>query len=124
MDEVVDTKERVVAKLVIGALAWWMALAVGFVAVLADTSTTTPRELAPTVGVSPSSGVGSTGRGSTDMVERHVRMTNQMRVSVADAGMRARMAGDPMWQMRFNPAYIRAEEDYQRQMDRMLGRAP
>jgi hypothetical protein len=56
--------------------------------------------------------------------ERHARMTQQMRVADPDVRMQAWMRNDPMWQMMRSPAHIRAEEQRQAQIDRMLARSP
>ena len=48
----------------------------------------------------------------------HAGMTQQMRAG-GQAGV---MRSDPMWQMMRDPTHIRAEEAYQRDLDRMLGR--
>jgi hypothetical protein len=56
--------------------------------------------------------------------ELHVRMTQKMRVADPDARMQTRMQADPMWQMMRSPAHIRAEEERQAQIDRMLARSP
>jgi hypothetical protein len=54
----------------------------------------------------------------TAHVEQHAAMTQQMRAGgPADA-----MQSDPMWRMMRDPVHIRAEEQYQRDLDRMLGR--
>jgi hypothetical protein len=56
--------------------------------------------------------------------ERHARMTQQMRVADPDARMQTWMRNDPMWQMMRSPGHIRAEEQRQAQIDRMLARSP
>jgi hypothetical protein len=58
-----------------------------------------------------------------DHTERHATMTQQMRVADPDARMQTRMQADPMWQMMRSPAHIRAEEQRQAQIDRMLARS-
>jgi hypothetical protein len=57
-------------------------------------------------------------------VERHATMVEQMRVADPDTRMQARMQRDPMWQMMRSPAHIRAEEERQARIDRMLARTP
>jgi hypothetical protein len=110
------------AKLVIAALVAWAVLTFGLVSALAGSeggsgrdSVTTARSAEP---ARAASGV------SADHIDQHARMTSQMRVAVPDARMQARMAGDPMWEMMRHPAHIRAEEDYQGALDRMLARRP
>jgi hypothetical protein len=113
------------AKIVTAMLVAWMALTFGLITVLAGSSDTLHRRgpgrrhrrASPAVARS-SAGV------PVEHTERHARMTKQMRVSRPEARMRARMADDPMWQMMYDPAHIRAEEEYQRQIDRMLARTP
>ena len=51
-------------------------------------------------------------------VQQHAAMTSQM----AGGGPTQLMMTDPMWRMMRDPAHIRAEELYQQELDRMLGR--
>ena len=55
---------------------------------------------------------------ATSHTAAHAGMTQQMRAGGPVAPMRS----DPMWGMMRDPAHIRAEETYQRDLDRMLGR--
>ena len=54
-------------------------------------------------------------------VQQHADMTEQMRSMTAGATA-PHMAGSSMWQMMRDPAHIRAEEQYHRDLDRMLAR--
>jgi hypothetical protein len=54
--------------------------------------------------------------------ERNARMTSQMRSTPPTAGMRARMAADPTWDLMRERAHVRAEEEHHRRVDRMLAR--
>ncbi|HVM55741.1 MAG TPA: hypothetical protein VM262_21330 [Acidimicrobiales bacterium] len=113
------------AKIVTSLLVAWMVLSYGLIAVLASSSDSSPGgdrvvvtgERVATAAPGPS-GV------PAEHTERHARMTTTMRVTAPEARMPARMAGDPMWQMMYDPAHIRAEEEYHRQIDRMLARNP
>ena len=60
----------------------------------------------------------STSMGSQAHIEQHAAMTQQMTAG----GPPQVMNTDPMWRMMRDPAHIRAEEQYQRDLDRMLGR--
>ena len=51
-------------------------------------------------------------------VAQHAAMTSRM----AAGGPAQPMETDPMWRMMRDPAHIRAEELYQQDLDRMLGR--
>jgi hypothetical protein len=110
------------AKILTLMLGAWMALTFGLITALAGSSSDTSESGDRVVTGEPAA-VASTGM-PVEHTERHARMTKQMRVSTPDARMQARMADDPMWQMMYDPAHIRAEEEYQRQVDRMLARTP
>ena len=56
--------------------------------------------------------------GELGMLEGDMRMLERMRVSVSPS-MNTMIELDPMW---VDPAMIRAQEQYQAQLDRMIGR--
>jgi hypothetical protein len=113
------------AKIVTVMLVAWMALTFGLITALAGSSDrSTDGDRVVVTGERPPAVARSSAGVPVEHTERHARMTKQMRVSMPDARMRARMADDPMWQMMYHPAHIRAEEQYQRQIDRMLARTP
>jgi hypothetical protein len=112
------------AKIVTAVLVAWMALTVGLSAVIAGSSDRSTRENRVVTGERTTTVARSSTGVPAEHTERHARMTSQMRVTGPEAHMPARMAGDPMWQMMYDPAHIRAEEEYRRQMDRMLARTP
>jgi hypothetical protein len=113
------------AKIVTVVLVAWMALTFGLVTLLAGSSSSpTHGDRVVVTGERPTTMAPSSAGIRADHTERHSRMTSQMRVTGPQARMPARMVGDPMWQMMYDPAHIQAEEEYQRQMDRMLARTP
>jgi hypothetical protein len=120
-----ERREPPMAKIVTAVLVAWIALTVGLSAVVAGSSDRSGREDRVVVtGERPRTVARSSAGVPAEHTERHARMTSQMRVTGPEARMPVRMAGDPMWQMMHDPAHIRAEEEYQRQMDRMLARTP
>lgn len=62
----------------------------------------------------------SGGQQLAEMLESDTAMLEQMRASAAPV-MMSMIQEDPMWT---DPDMIRAQEEYQAQMDRMLGRRP
>jgi len=56
-----------------------------------------------------------------EMVNRHQRMLEQMRVSLAPEMLQV-MDADPMWKLMRNDEYTTMLERQQREIDRMLGR--
>jgi hypothetical protein len=114
-----------VAKIVTAMLVAWMALTYGLITALAGSSdSSTDGDRVVVTGERPTAVARSSTGVPAEHTERHARMTSQMRVTGPDARMPARMADDPMWQMMYHPAHIRAEEEHQHQMDRMLARTP
>lgn len=61
-----------------------------------------------------------TGVQQTEMLESDLAMLEQMQSSTSRV-MMTMIQEDPMWT---DPDMIRAQEDYQAQMDRMLGKRP
>lgn len=61
-----------------------------------------------------------TGVQQTEMLESDMAMLEQMQSSTSRV-MMTMIQEDPMWT---DPDMIRAQEDYQAQMDRMLGKRP
>jgi hypothetical protein len=113
------------AKIVAVVLVAWTALTFGLITVIAGGSDSSTRGDAVVVtGERPTRVARNSTGVPAEHTERHARMTSQMRVTGPEARMPARMVGDPMWQMMYDPTHIRAEEEYQRQMDRMLARTP
>jgi hypothetical protein len=113
------------AKIVTAVLVAWMALTLGLISLLAGSfDSSAERDGVRVTAARPTTMARSSPGVPVEHTERHARMTSQMRVTGPDARMPARMADDPMWQMMYDPAHIRAEEEYQRQMDRMLARIP
>jgi hypothetical protein len=112
-------------KIVTAMLVVWMALSYGLITVLASSSDGIPGDGGViTTGERPVTVSPSPARVPDEHIERHALMTSQMRIAGPEARMPARMTGDPMWQMMFSPAHIRAEEEYHRRIDRMLARTP
>lgn len=64
--------------------------------------------------------VSESGVQQTEMLESEMAMLEQMRASTSPV-MLTMIEEDPMWT---DPDMIRAQEDYQEQMDRMLSERP
>lgn len=111
-------------KLMFMVLGAWMVATLAVLGSLAGDSGGGAEDPATTSGGQPAV-LAPAGSGvPVDHLGRHAQMTSQMRAARPDAQMGVRMAGDPMWQMMRDPGHIRAEEEYQQGIDRMLARVP
>jgi hypothetical protein len=100
-----------VFKIVASAWILLVAVVVGAAARSESSSRTPARPSTPTAEV--------TGLGEAGMLEADMRMLEQMRTALSPSMMSDMTAVDLMW---VDPDMVRAHEEYQAQIDRMLAR--